>query len=266
MKKIMQWVFVATLICGASLFTSCSNDNVTDLKEKIIGKWMSIEIDGKSVLTDNKSIYTIVSTSEGRLLVSALSNQSEETEWDEQVEMMVSIKGKKMTLTYYLGESTKVVEVFKFTVIDDNMFTANHKITVTENGEETLSNEGEIHFVKVTDDFSQDLLGTWECLGITGDQTHNDDNARLEFLSDGSYKYYRQNDADEWELVTNREISEYFVEGNYLATRWQEPGEPMEYEYWEIDKIDGNYMKWSGLRQLENGARFRQGVTWEKVE
>ena len=27
MKKIMQWVLVATLICGASVFTSCSSDN-----------------------------------------------------------------------------------------------------------------------------------------------------------------------------------------------------------------------------------------------
>ena len=28
MKKMMNWVLVATLcICGASVFTSCSNDN-----------------------------------------------------------------------------------------------------------------------------------------------------------------------------------------------------------------------------------------------
>lgn len=267
MKKIMQWVFVATLIIsGASLFTSCNKDNVTDLKEKIIGKWMSIEIDGKSVLTDNKSIYTFVSPTEGRIIVSALSRQSEATEWNEQVDMNVSIKGKKMTLTYYLGESTKVVEVFQFTEINDNRFKANHKITVTENGKETLSNEGNIQFVKVTNDFSQALIGTWECLGITGDQTHNDDNARLKFLPDGSYKYYRKNGANEWELITYREISEYFVEGNLLATRWKEPDKPMEYEYWEIESIDNGQMKWSGLRQLYDGARFRQSVKWEKVQ
>ena len=27
MKKIMHWVLAATLVCGASVFTSCSNDN-----------------------------------------------------------------------------------------------------------------------------------------------------------------------------------------------------------------------------------------------
>lgn len=267
MKKIMQWVFVATLIiCGTSLFTSCNKDNVTDIKEKIIGKWMSIEIDDRTVLTDNKSIYTFVSPTEGHMIISALSRQSENVAWNEQVDMNVSIKGKKMTLTYYLGESTKVVEVFQFTEINDNRFKANHKITVTENGKETLSNEGEIIFKKVTEDFSQKILGTWECLGITGDQTHNDDNARLKFLPDGSYKYYRKNSANEWELITYREISEYFVEGNLLATRWKEPDKPMEYEYWEIESIDNDQMKWSGLRQLYDGARFRQSVKWQKVE
>ena len=27
MKKIMHWVLAATLVCGASVFTSCSSDN-----------------------------------------------------------------------------------------------------------------------------------------------------------------------------------------------------------------------------------------------
>ena len=27
MNKILNWVFAATLVCGASVFTSCSNDD-----------------------------------------------------------------------------------------------------------------------------------------------------------------------------------------------------------------------------------------------
>jgi len=266
MKKIMQWVLAATLICGAIVLAGCDKDNVSNLNEKIIGQWMSLDIEGQSVLTDNKFVYTFVSPTKAYMIVSALSRQSEETEWNEPVEIDVVIKGKKMTLTYNLGENTKVVEVFKVTAIDDAMFTANHTISVTENGEEVLSNEGDIRYAKVTDNFIQDILGTWECLAITGSQTHNDDNARLEFLSDGSYKYYRKNDVGEWELVTNREINEYFVDGNFLATRWKEIGGVMEYEYWEIESIDGDQMKWSALRQLPDGLRYRQGVKWQKVE
>lgn len=266
MKKIMQWVFAATLICGAIVFAGCDKDNVSNLNEKIIGKWMPLDIDGQSVLTDNKSVYDFVSPTKAYMMGSAISLQNGETEWNEQTELDVVIKGKKMTLTYNLGENTKVVEVFNFTAIDENTFTANHKITVTKNGEEVLSNEGNARFVKVTNDFSQDILGVWDCQEINGGQTYNDDNARLEFYPNGSYNLYHKNDAGEWELTENREISEYFVDGNILATGWKDFSKPMDYEYWEIESIDGNQMVWSALRQLPDGLRYRQGAVWIKVE
>ena len=46
MKKMIL-VLAATLICGACVFTSCKKDkNNTDLnlKEKIIGKWMTADM------------------------------------------------------------------------------------------------------------------------------------------------------------------------------------------------------------------------------
>ena len=67
MKKIFQWALAAALICGASVFTSCSgnDDNPVDpaenLSEKIIGKWMQFEIDGRLALTNEKSATTFVS-------------------------------------------------------------------------------------------------------------------------------------------------------------------------------------------------------------
>ena len=42
MKKILMWVFAATLICGTTaVFTSCDDDDVEDLMENIniVGKW-----------------------------------------------------------------------------------------------------------------------------------------------------------------------------------------------------------------------------------
>ena len=266
MKKIMQWVLAATLICGAIVFAGCDKDNVSNLDEKIIGRWMSLDVDGQSVLTDEKSVYDFVSPTKAYASLPAKLSLDESPDWYLPVGMDVVIKGKKMTLTYNLGENTKVVEVFKVTAIDDSMFTANHKITVTENGEELLSNEGIIRFVKVTDYNMQDILGTWECKGITGSQTHNDDNARLEFHSDGSYKYYRKDNAGEWNLVTNREIDEFFIAGNLLVTRWKEVGGPLEFESWEIENIDGEQMNWSALRELPDGLRYRQGVKWQKVD
>lgn len=254
------------MLLAAIVFAGCDQNNVSNLSEKIIGKWMPVDLGGQAVLTDDQSVYTFVSSTKAYMSTSVVHNQGDEDSWGEPIEMDVVIKGSKMTLTYYLGKNIKAVEVFKFTSIDDNLFTADHKITLTENGEVVLSNEGEIRFSKVTDEFGQELLGTWECQEITGSQTHNDDNARLEFFPDGSYNYYRKSAAGEWELVTDRVLNEFFVDGKFLATRWESAGQPMEYEYWEIESIDDNGMKWSALRQLPDGLRYRQGVKWKKVE
>ena len=64
MKKIMNWVLAAIIICGASVMTACSSDNddnpVVDnsLAEKIVGKWIHTDTDGEAVTTDMMSVYT----------------------------------------------------------------------------------------------------------------------------------------------------------------------------------------------------------------
>ena len=47
MKNLMQWVLAATLICGTSVFTSCSSDNddnpvpESGANGDLVGKWYS---------------------------------------------------------------------------------------------------------------------------------------------------------------------------------------------------------------------------------
>ena len=53
MKKMMNWVLAAILVCSTSVFTSCTNDDNPavepdlNVAEKIIGKWMVAERDGE---------------------------------------------------------------------------------------------------------------------------------------------------------------------------------------------------------------------------
>ena len=81
MKKIMTWAMAAALICGASVLTSCSSNDdnpVTpdlNVSDKIIGKWMPVDIDGLPVLTDKKSVYTFVSATKAYMSVSTNSQQ-----------------------------------------------------------------------------------------------------------------------------------------------------------------------------------------------
>ena len=53
-KNFVHWMFAAILVCGASVFTSCKSNEDTpipqpdiNLAEKIVGKWMTAELDGK---------------------------------------------------------------------------------------------------------------------------------------------------------------------------------------------------------------------------
>ena len=55
------------------------------------------------------------------------------------------------------------------------------------------------------------------------------------------------------------------LDGDWLATRWQEKGGEMNYEWWDIDEIKNGQMKWSALREREDGSRFTTTFTWKKV-
>ena len=98
-----------------------------------------------------------------------------------------------------------------------------------------------------------------------GIETYNDANARLQFFPDGTYNYWRKNDAGEWQALTDREFQNYFVDGTMLATRWKVIGENELREWWEIVSIAGNQMEWTALRQNEDGTNVRQGMKWKKV-
>ena len=260
-------LLAATVICGACLFTSCKKDEDNNLKleEKIIGKWMMTDRDGQPIATDGKLVYTFVSPN--KALVSASLNYRPVvgTRWSDQVEADIAISGNKVTVNINLDEQTTVAEEFTVTAISGSEFTANHKVTVTVDGNVMLSDEDILRFVKVTADYSAAILGLWECQGITGGETNNDDNARLEFMADGTYRFYRRNDAGVWNLVP-RQTNEYFVDGNLLCTRWQAEGEEMSYEWWEIATAADGHMQWTALRQQADGSTFQQGVSWSAAE
>ena len=88
----------------------------------------------------------------------------------------------------------------------------------------------------------------------------------MEFFEDGTYNYYRKNDAGEWEAVTTREFQDYFVDGTLLATRWKNVDEDELREWWEIKSLKDGKMQWKALRENEDGTTFEQIMDWEKVE
>ena len=270
-RKIL-WMFAAILFCGvAAMFTSCTNednpvDPATNLSEKIIGKWVIADKNGQAAPTDIKAVYTFVSATQAYISQSFNAHPEAGTPWHYQVKADVVISGNKVTVTNHSDEHTTAVEEFTIISIDDKEFSANRKITVTVDGNVTRSAEDLFRLTKTTADYSKPVLGLWECTGLTGIETYNDANARLEFLADGTYRYYRQDDNGQWQVVTNREFQDYFVDGTLLATRWQNKGEDELREWWEIESLSGNEMVWTALRQNADGTTLQQKMTWKKID
>ena len=107
MKRLFQWMMAAILICGATTFTSCTNEDnpaTPDLNvaEKIIGKWIETDINGQPAATNAKRVYTFVSTTKAYLSASLTMRPEYGACWSDQVEANVAIDGNKVTLYMYL--------------------------------------------------------------------------------------------------------------------------------------------------------------------
>ena len=167
MKKLLNFMLAAALICGASVFTSCTNDDnptnpADNLAEMIIGKWMVADMNGQPAPTNDKMVFTFVSTTKAYVSASLNSHPEVGTHWNDRLEADVTIDGNNVTVTTHPDEHKTVVEVYTVTSIDDKEITANRKITVTVDGNVIRSAEDFFRFVKQTADYSEAVLGTWE--------------------------------------------------------------------------------------------------------
>ena len=238
-------MIAAILICGTTTFTSCTKqDNpvnpADNLAEKIIGKWIIAERDGQPMPSNEKIVFTFVSATKAYRSASLNTRPELGTLWSDQLEADVTISGNKITATFHDNEHTTAVHEFIVTAINGREFTANHKVTVTMDGNVMIAYEDVVRLVKQTADYQEPILGLWECEGLIGDETYNDGNDRLEFLSDGTYRFYH--------------------------TRWKNQGEDELREWWEIESISGDEMVWTALRQNADGTTFQQKMTWKRID
>ena len=271
MKRMIHWMLAAILICGASVFTSCTSD-ISDnpvtpdlnLSEKIIGKWMVADIEGQPALTNEKMVLAFLSPTKGYVSAS-LSIHSDADMWSRQLETDVAISGNKVTVTFHPNEHNTSVHELNITAINDSEFTANQKVTVTIDGNVVISEEKAFRFVKQTADYREAILGTWEGKVTNSEGSEFDDGElhRWEYKADGTYVYYSQNEEGEW-VPSGDEISEYFVDGTLLCTRWID-NDVENREWWEIASIKDGVMKWTALREKEDGSTYTETVEMKKI-
>ena len=275
MKKYFNLMLAAILICGASVFTSCTADNADNpatpdlnVAEKIIGKWMIAERDGQPALTNEKEVFNFISTTEAYLSASLNFHPDAATPWYDIIEADVVIEGNKVTLTMHPDEHTISVREFTITAINENEFTANHEVTVTKDGNIVLNEKVLLTLAKVKVDYSADIIGMWEgySTGEEGSEFDDGENHRWEYMTDGSFNYFHKVDG-QWQ-ISDDAYAEYFVAGNLLCTRWKNEGAGNEEhrEWWEIESIKDGVMKWKALRQNADGTTYTATFEMKKIE
>jgi hypothetical protein len=267
MKHFMNWVLAATLICGASVFTACSSndDNPTqsDLSTKLMGKWMVDELDGQKCPTNLKAVITFLSPTKAYGSLSDFYSVS----WNNHASADVIINGNNVTLTALENEYTKHITETVIYSITDNEMMLKSDWQVFVDGEQVIhevwDNE---RYIRITNDYENDIIGTWEGKVTSSEDEHTDGELhRWEYKANGTYVYYRKENG-EWK-ADNDALSDYFVDGILLCTRWKKTADSEELrEWWEIESIKDGVMKWTALRMRDDGTTYTATFEMTKVE
>ena len=272
----MIWVLAATLICAASVFTSCTNGNGDNpvvpaepdlnVAEKIIGKWMVAERDGEPALTNQKTVVTFLSATKG--FVSLSRADYDNHQWLNGNECDVKIEGNIVTQICHPQEGVTVTVEMNIKSINEKEMLADRKLTQTIDGKDIVTNVYMLKFVRVTADYSADIIGMWEghSTGEEGSEFDDGENHRWEYMTDGTFNFFRKVDG-QWQ-ISDDDYADYFVDGNLLCTRWKNAGAGNEEhrEWWEIESIENGVMKWKALRQKEDGTTYTATFEMKKVD
>ena len=301
MKRLMQWMLAAILICGSTVFTSCSKDDnpvnpADNLAEKIIGKWITADKNGQPLPTNGKTVINFVSATKAYVSRSRVTKDSEPrpsqpqdaesqvfpdskpdaTGWDNDIECDVKIEGNTVILTYEGPQGSKISTKYQIESISQTELVcevireahSNKPNTPPdkENKEEKQKNDKQNQrFTKVNRDYKEAILGTWEGHVTSSEGSEYDDGEmhRWEYKADGNFVYYVQNEEGEW-VPSSNTLNEYFVDGTLLCTRWID-NDIENREWWEIASIKDGVMKWKALRQREDGSTYTATFQMTKV-
>jgi hypothetical protein len=225
---------------------------------------MKAEMDGRSMLTNEKIVITFVSPTKAYASTSRNSRPELDSSWIEYTETDVVIDGNKVTLTGQRDEHSTVVMELTINDINTQEFTAVVKGMVLFDGKEMLPYENSVRYSKITADYSAAIVGTWQGRCTSEGSVFDDGQEhRWQYNADGTYVYYVK-DGDNWVPYADNTLNQYFVDGTLLCTRWVDNGVENR-EWWEIT-IASNKMNWTALRQNADGTTFTATFEMERVE
>ena len=269
--KSMVWIGLRENADGSQYTAAFSMDKISfptqaEVEAAIRGKWMNVEVDGVTSLTDEKSVTTILTLDRGAISASVYGMPGMETVWSQLEEVDVEIQDNLVTLINHPDEKSVFTAELFITSINAQEMQAIVTLTLTENGMVVGSGTSNVLYEKVTERFGKAIVGVWEGRMTEGKSAYDDgEYHRWEYLEDGTFNFYRKvGDKGSWEKVDD-EFAEYFVDGRLLCTRWQNVGAEEHREWWEIRSIENDTMIWTALREDEVGNRYVASFAMTKL-
>jgi len=272
--KQFYHVFLASVMLAATagLMTACTSndDNPTPsgpsesvIKEKILGKWKRVKEDGEERVTNNRVVLTYFADGKMTYSRSSYSDYWTGYKWYNENPFTYVVSGNVVTREG-VEENGRVRKTFEeVAVLSDSEM----KLICTGylmDGQ-SYSRYKVNEFKRVAVDYSEDIIGLWEGVEMTGDETYGNAEARIVYEANGKFYYFSKNDEGQWAINFKESDRKYIVDGDWLATSWKDENGNTNFECWDIDEIKGDVMKWSALREREDGTRFKTTFTWRKI-
>ena len=235
---------------------------IEGLAGKIVGKWINMEEEGMPVPTNSKGVFTLTADFKGDF-----STSYGDLAWHDHAPFEYTLKDNTISWTVQENEFTQIHINHTVTAINDTEMMTRTYVQFVVYGK-VVQEVGpvEMHYVRLTADYHDAVLGTWEGR-VTSEQSEYDDGEphRWEYKADGTYVYYSLVDG-QWVDNVNT-FAGYFIDGTLLCMRWKNAGNDTEYrEWWEVESIQDGVMKWTALRQREDGSTYTATFQMTKVE
>ena len=266
MKKDVFYTLLASVMLAATagLTTACTSndDNPTPsgpsesvIKENIIGKWKGITQDGSELTTNDRTVLTFNADGTRTVSKSYYDTDTESYILRNKQTGTYTIEGSQ--LKSYLDEA----DLYDVVTYNIDAIGSNEMAMTMEN----FRPGRKFDYNRVTTDYAAEIVGVWEGVEMTGDETYGNAEARIVYEANGKFYYFSKNDEGQWAINFKESDRKYIVDGDWLATSWKDENGNTNFECWDIDEIKGDVMKWSALREREDGTRFKTTFTWRKI-
>lgn len=267
MKTTNKFLALATMSV-TMVFASCSKDNddnpavptQQEIETKIIGKWKRQIENGKPVPTNVSTVLTFAKDGQSSHSFYYYDEANKRGVMVAHSPFEFTITGnelreRELRTSYY----SDVVFYADITAINDKELCLYNKKR-TYDGKEEVTDDHRT-YTRVTADYSKDIIGLWRGVDSEND-LHGGSHHYWAYREDGTYTYFTQNEEGVWGAFDNT-LNEYVVDGDWLATHWVKDGVD-NYESWNIDRIEGDRMYWSALRD-NNGKQEKASFVLERA-